>query len=89
MADKKTLVDVLRENPECIVTIDNDCWWITRESPKNNPFDVDGDYRKHVAWDDANHLANDDTHPYGHGGPYGGDILVALAEIVGIELRRV
>ncbi|WP_129448154.1 hypothetical protein [Methylibium sp. Pch-M] len=71
---------IIRDNPGCVATIDNDCWWIHAKG----------------ADDDAEPLASSDDDikrlgagGYGSGHRYGGDILQALAVIVGIKVESV
>jgi hypothetical protein len=87
------LEDIIRANPTCIVTLDNDCWWIDREDSANNPFDedvYDGDlsddnrYEAYAAWEEKNRLAESSTHG-GH--CYGEGVLLALAKIVGVKVE--
>lgn len=80
-AEGKDLVQIIRDNPGCVAVIDNDCWWLYR-----NAEDRDSD--------DAEPLATDgEVIPlgggYGSGHCYGGDILQALARIVGITVESV
>jgi hypothetical protein len=89
---KKDLVQIIRDNPGCVATIDNDCWWIRPAPPK--PLDEMSDDELD-AYNDAPSIASDgDVQPlgdggYGSGSSYGGDILQALAIIVGIKIESV
>jgi hypothetical protein len=104
---KKNLIKLLKDNPGCVAIIDNDCWYLYKAHPDQNPFDIDDadlsekeqaklwkDYEK---WEKANELANsDDTFSprlgdggYGSGHCYGGDIMQAMAVILGIKLESV
>ena len=79
---KKDLVQIIKDNPGCTAIIDNDCWWLVKAGAQ--PFDH--------AEDDV--LAQDgEVIPlgsgYGSGCRYGGDILQALAAIVGISIESV
>jgi len=73
--EKKNLAEVIMRNPGCKAVIDNDGWWL---------YDRNGE-----------ELANaDDVIPYGDGGygsgsTYGGDVMQALAAIVGIVVESV
>lgn len=72
---KKDLVQIIRDNPGCTAMIDNDAWWLT-------------------AADGETELASDgEVQPigrgYGSGSSYGGDLLQALAVIVGIKVESV
>lgn len=89
----KDLVQIIRDNPGCVAVIDNDAWWLYREPPENNPhYEADDAFDR---WDDENRLAScDDIEPlgdggYGSGNCYGGDILQALAVIVGVRVESV
>lgn len=75
---KKSLVQLIKDNPGAVFTVDNDCWWMNRKD----------------AGEDDEPLATDSTHPgpdvgYGSGCRYGGDILQALAKIVGVKVESV
>lgn len=72
----KDLVEIIKANPGCVVTVDNDDWWITSADGKELV------------------EASEDIVPRGDGGYgsgccYGGDVLQALAEIVGIKVQSV
>ena len=76
------LVQAIRDNPGAVAVIDNDCWWLYKVDPSL------------VDYDDENLIAQDgEVIPlgkgYGSGCLYGGDLLQALAVIVGIEIRSV
>ena len=86
----KDLVKIIRDNPGCRFTVDNDCWWCQPPLPKpesemttedwdayNEPPDLAGD-------SDVIHIP--DRYD---GCSYGGDILGALAEIVGVKVEGV
>lgn len=91
---KKHLVEIIKANPDAIATIDNDCWWLKKPPPKpvNEMTEADWD-----AYDEdpENTLARDgDIEPlgdggYGSGNCYGGDLLQALAQIVGLKVESV
>lgn len=89
----KDLVKIIRDNPGCVAVIDNDCWYLYREHPDNNPID-----ENHAVawerWDKNNLLARDGEvkslgDGYGSGSCYGGDVLQALAAIVGVKVESV
>ena len=70
----KDLTQVIKDNPGCIATTDNDCWWL---------HDVNG---VEIANDgDVESLGDG----YGSGGYYGGELLQALAKIVGVKIQSV
>lgn len=81
MGKKLDLVQIIRDNPECVAVIDNDCWWLYRDAAHRDsgdpPLACDGDVK---ALGDGG---------YGSGHCYGGDILQALAQIVGIKVESV
>lgn len=89
---QKDLVEIIKANPGCIAVVDNDCWSLYREHPDNGP-EYDSPNRE--AWEKANELANDGDVKelgdggYGSGNCYGGDILQALAQIVGVKIESV
>jgi hypothetical protein len=95
MSQLKDLVQIIRENPGCVAEIDNDYWVLLRIDPDNNPIDYDVDEDGAEAWDENNILARDgEVIPLGDGGygsghSCGGDILQALAAIVGITIKSV
>lgn len=93
---KKDLAQIIRDNPDCVAVIDNDAWWLYRKHPSMNPHLDDDDFDAEDKWNRSNELASyrDDFHKlgdggYGSGNSYGGDILQALAQIVGIEVESV
>jgi len=88
----KDLVQIIQDNPGCIATVDNDCWWLHKAPPK--PTD-EMTQKEYDDWQENGKLADaDDVKPIGDGGYgsgccYGGDILQALAVIVGIKIESV
>lgn len=90
-AKKKDLAEIIKANPGCVAIVDNDCWYLYREHPGGGP---DEDSPNREAWEKANELANDGDvaeigEGYGSGNCYGGDILQALAKIVGVKVESV
>jgi hypothetical protein len=90
-SEEKDLVQIIRDNPGCVAIIDNDHWSLHKQDPCENPHQDDEAYD---AWDEANKLAQADEvkrlgSGYGSGNCYGGDILQALAVIVGIKVESV
>lgn len=92
---KKDLVQIIRDNPGCIATIDNDCWWLEKNNPEPEGFD-DWPYKKQDKWRKDQELASSGDNlvrlgdgGYGCGNEYGGDILQALAVIAGITIKSV
>lgn len=90
---KKDLVQIIKDNPGCIAQIDNDCWFLMKPYPEGYDKWSEGDQEE---WSENAELAssNDDLKPlgdggYGSGNCYGGDILQALAIIVGIQVESV
>jgi hypothetical protein len=87
------LADLIKANPTAVFTVDNDAWWMERESAENNPHDED-DWEAFEAWEEANRICCDSDmgytdNGYGSGNCYGGDILQALALIVGVKVESV
>jgi hypothetical protein len=78
MAKKKDLVQIIRDNPGCIAIVDNDCWTLYSKRPHEVEL---------ACSDDAFEQLGDGG--YGSGHCYGGDILQALAKIVGITVESV
>jgi len=94
---KLDLVQIIKDNPGCTVTIDNDCWEITAgDGSYPNDFD-DWNLDKQRAWERENTplaSSSDEFIPlkgstYQANNCYGGAILLALAEIVGINIQSV
>lgn len=92
MAQKKDLAELIRANPGAVFTVDNDCWWMHKAPPK--PVDDMTD-DEHDEWQENGKLASDEDviskgdGGYGSGNCYGGDILQALAEVVGVKIESV
>lgn len=90
MSELKDLVQIIRDNPGCVAVVDSDCWELFRADPIEAAFDTDYD-----AWRDANLLARHGevtalgAGGYGCGPCDGGDILQALAVIVGVKIQSV
>ena len=91
MNDKLDLAKIITDNSGCVAVIDNDCWWLYPAPPK--PQDELSDDE----WDDwrNSRLARDgEVIALGDGGCgsghcYGGDVLQALAKIVGVKVESV
>lgn len=77
MVDKTDLAVWIRENPGATFVVDNDCWWV------EDPTDMEG-----TLINECDVLSKGDG-GYGSGNTYGGDILQALAEIVGVKIISV
>jgi hypothetical protein len=92
MAKKKDLVQIIRDNPGCIAEIDNDCWTLRKAPPKPLAHMTDDEqdayYDNSVLASDGEVKALGDG-GYGSGNCYGGDILQALAVIVGVKIESV
>jgi hypothetical protein len=89
---QKDLVAIIKANPGCSAIIDNDGWQLYKTSRDDAP--EFKDYDEELAWIEANELARDGEviplgEGYGSGNCYGGDILQALAKIVGIKIESV
>ncbi len=95
MTDKIDLVELIKANPGCVAIIDNDSWRLFKHDPFENPHDEENGWDAYCAWEEANKIADDRSiKPLGDGGygsdnRYGGDILQALAQIVGIKIESV
>ena len=95
--NKLDLVRIIRENPGCTATIDNDCWHITAEDGSYPDDFDDWDSDKQDTWqkenaplvDSSNQLEPLQGSTYQANNCYGGAILLALAEIVGINIQSV
>lgn len=93
--EAKDLAQIIRDNPGCVAVIDNDSWTLRKDTPQPDDFD-NWTYQKQDEWERSQELASsDDTlkpfknETYQEGSCYGGDILLALAEIVGIKVESV
>lgn len=85
MKNKKLerLANIIRDNPGCLAVVDNDCWDLYKKGYRQG----DDNYEE---FELAN--SSEDWGPdcgYGSGNCYGGDILQALALIVGIKVESV
>lgn len=94
----KNLAEIIKANPGCVAIVDNDCWTLYREHPSKNPDQqTSGFSDAYFEWNSKNTLADDgdvfDPHlgdgGYGSGGGHGGDLLQALASIVGMKVESV
>jgi len=77
----KDLVEVIKQNPGGTFVIDNDCWWYVaaKQSDAGDPIYLAEDGEVTKRGDGG----------YGSGNCYGGDVLQALAEIVGVKVQSV
>lgn len=89
---KKDLAQIIRDNYGCHAVVDNDCWTLY----KSDPSAVDWEAVDEDEWNELNMLASSDDafkdlpqDGYGAGNCYGGDILQALAQIVGVKVESV
>jgi len=88
---KKDLVQLIRDNPGARFIVDNDCWWMER--PRPDGF-YDWSETHQDEWLEEARLADDRDvkslgSGYGSGCACGGDILQALAVIVGVSIESV
>ena len=74
MKDKIDLAEWIKANPGVTFTVDNDEWYVLDEDGK-------------IIIDDGDVIQRGSG--YGSGHCYGGDILQALAEIVGVKIESV
>jgi len=88
----KDLVQIISDNPGCVAIIDNDSWCLRKDPPLPPDFDK-WSWDEQNKWNNQQELAHSDEElkPLGGfgGGCYGGDILQALANIVGIRVESV
>lgn len=86
----KDLVQIIRDNPGCVAIIDNDSWTLWKKHPNKQ-----GESEEYDDFESENMLCDDGEVKalgdggYGSGPTYGGDILQALAIIVGIKIESV
>lgn len=83
---KLDLVQIIKDNPGCTVTIDNDCWFIY---PSSNPNAYDAGLEEKELVSSYDELEPLKGNTYQSNNCYGGAILLALAEIVGIKIESV
>jgi len=89
---KIDLVEVIKANPGCVAIIDNDCWSLHKVDPGEM---ADDSPRKRTTRRTSWPAIPTTWSPslgdggYGSGNCYGGDILQALAKIVGIKVQSV
>lgn len=77
----KDLVALIKKNPKAIFVVDNDCWYMYASQKDRD------DDKPYIASDgDVKELGDGG---YGSGCSYGGDILQALAKIVGVKIESV
>jgi hypothetical protein len=89
----KNLPEIIKANPGCVAVVDNDAWHLFKASPNTAPQGAE----EYEAWIKDNELASDadDFDPplgdggYGSGNCYGGDLLQALAVLVGMTVESV
>ncbi len=77
------LAEIIKNNPGCLAVIDNDCWDLYKKGYRQG----DDDYKKYelaTSSRDGGYNCG-----YGSGNCYGGDILQALALIVGVKVESV
>lgn len=94
----KDLIQIIKDNPNCVATIDNDYWVLEKISrfSEDAPNEEKIGYDAYSEWEKENELAHSNNiikslgdGGYGPGNCYGGDILQALAVIVGIKIEGV
>ena len=95
MAEIKNLQQIIRDNPGCKVEIDNDDWTLYKNDAQPDDYDKWSDDARDE-WFENQTLAVssdefEDLTGYGErrGYLYGGAVLQALADIVGIQVEPV
>lgn len=83
MSEKVDLVETIKANPGCVIRVAEDEWWLTRTAASTE-----------ILVDDSNvdrEKLGPVTELYGcaRGPAYGGDVLQALARIVGVRVESV
>jgi len=86
MAKKVDLVQLIKENPGATFEIDNDWWGMY---PANAPDDHNGDEERSTLASSNDDIKTLGDGGYGSGNCYGGDVLQALAAIVGVKVESV
>lgn len=82
----KDLAKIIKANPGCVAVVDNDCWTLYSRDPEDLPGDEDDPEKYELANDSDVARVGDG---YGSGHCYGGDLLQALAKIVGMKVTSV
>jgi hypothetical protein len=81
------LASIIQKNPDAVITLDNDCWWMDKGV---NPYDWQSDDPKEVErydkFEDKKRIVSSQDMKYSSG-PYGRDVLEALAYIVGVTIE--
>jgi hypothetical protein len=82
----KDLVAIIKANPGCVAIVDDYSWTLYSLDPNELPDDVDAERYELASDRDVAPLGDGG---YGSGSNYGGDILQALAKIVGVKIESV
>ena len=86
------LAALIKRYPDAVFTIDNDYWWMDAEPEENNPHDGDSEDEQELgrweAWTARNRVCTSDD-VMNSNSVYGGDVLQALAYIVGVQIESV
>lgn len=87
----KDLVQIIKDNPGCVVLVDNDSWSIERRPQTPEGFDEWPSLAQDEWWEKQVIARSDDkfTHPEHGANCYGEGVLNALADIVGIHIEGV
>ena len=91
----KDLAQIIKDNPGCIATIDNDWWELRKAKPVY--WDELSEPMKGTWFDDETTILADSNDSFTHerelgyvqGQNYGGDFLIVLAKIQGLKLESV
>lgn len=88
------LAEIIKSNPGCVVTVDNDYWRLDKMNIWDNPHDEEGNPDEFALWEKENTLIDSDQIENASVGDvtqncYGGGILMALAQINGITIESV
>ncbi len=94
----EALAQIVRDNPASHFVVDSDGWFMNRLDPASNPYDGDSEddeeLNNYDNWDINNIICSSEDvayhdNGYGSGPNYGGDVLQALAKIVGVKVESV
>jgi hypothetical protein len=83
---RKDLVEIIKANPGCVAVVDNDCWTLYSRDPDGIGEDQEVEDFELACDGDVQELGDGG---YGSGNCYGGDLLQALAKIVGVTVKSV
>ncbi len=85
----KDLIQLIKDNPQAVFEIDNDYWVMYQSDPSTWPDECTDEWMESQEIARSGEVIELGDGGYGSGNCYGGDILQALAKIVGVNIRSV